>query len=182
MVSRNRTRRKSRNFAVVGGKRREVLWVPWASATVASTFGTKTVIEADLLGNYFADTGREVPKGATAVRMRGTYSLQQVGAALQQVQIALAVNVVSESDVFAESIISEIISPIWRDDRNFSFRSLETSAGGFSVETKEFPMESRAKRILGNADKLELVSHTILSTGSADVNVTASGAVLLMLP
>jgi len=181
MVSRNRTRRRSRNFAKVDGKSREVVWIPWQGAATTVVSGTQVVLETDMLGRYFADVGAEVPAGATILRIRGTYSISQTNANFTELRLTIWAVVLRESGTYGENPNLELVNPIWRDDRNFQLRSLETAAAAFSVEHKEFVIDSKAKRKLSaTADRLEL--RALSEVATADVVCRSSGVVLLMLP
>jgi len=174
-------RKRRQQFVIERGKRREVVWIPWQSASVAAAHGGQTVIEADLLANYLGDSGREVPKGSTLMRIRGTVNYRALLAA-QVVQMVTVIVRTREDEVYIEALHTEIVNPVWRDDFNYTFRSLETAAASFSAESVTRTLDSKARRIFENADKLQMISRVILSTGSNDVEVLASGVVLLMLP
>ena len=180
MASRNVTRgRAARTFVRSG---RSFVWVPFAPAVGTLTFQTQGILVADLLTNYFTDTGREIPVGTTVTRIRGTVSYQQVTAALQAIQVSVGIYVAEESSDMTEGIQAELTDPLWRDDWVGSLRTLETSAGGFSQETVTREIDSKAKRKLKNAERLQLIGRTNLSSASADLNVHAVGSILLMMP
>ncbi len=176
-------RRKSRPFtAVVRGKKRDMVWVPWQSPEITVTFENLIVLEADMLLNFFGNTGAEIAVGTTIMRIRGSY---KVSAAInvQSVQWAAVAILVREDGTFAELLESEMLHPLWRDDRNEQFLSEETAAGTFTNEDRSYVIDSKARRIIRETgQRLELAMRTSISTSSSTVAVATSGVVLLMLP
>jgi len=55
--------------------KRSTLWIPFEVSIALTTAGT-VVASADLLANYFAQTGAEVPVGATVGPVRWTAGLR----------------------------------------------------------------------------------------------------------
>ncbi len=181
MVSRPITRRRrSRGFAK---SNRQFLWVPFRTIATALTVAAgQTTLSVDLLGLYFTDTGREIPVGTTITRIRGNLLLTQVDADFQDVVVTVGLHVAEESSDYVEILTTEITDPIWRMDYVGIFRATEVSAGAFNVEGKTFPIDTKSKRKLHNAERLQLVGDLVSSTANADLNVSSTGVILLQMP
>ncbi len=177
-----RQQRSKRFTAVVGGKKRDMVWVPWQVELSTVLFQTLDVLSADMLANFFGNTGAELAVGTTIMRIRGSFLMLGV-AASQLVQGSMAMLMVREDGTFAELLMDEMLHPLWRHDINEKALLQAVGAGTFSVIPARYEIDSKAKRkVRETGERLQWLAFTSVSTSSASISVQGSGSILLMLP
>ena len=162
--------------------KRATLWLPFDVTNVLTTAGT-VVASGDLLGNYFSQTGEEVPVGTTLGPIRWTS------------QLAPAVGSVISSAFKAEMVMQlekeggratlpvpgvDIIDAPWYGQMFYNLELQETAAGVFNGAAVSERFETRAMRkVTGNGQILRIFA---VPNSNTDYNLNHIGQVFLKLP
>ncbi len=170
-------RRFTRNRGV---PKRATLWLPF-SANIALQDSGVQLQSADLLTNFFTDTGQEIPVGTTIGPIRGRVliSSQVPGASQQTIQCAIA-KVPESSWSGVPDPGNEIMDGMWYGAYYTSAWASEFAAGTFKAVSQDYLLETSAKRkITATGQELRLVA---VANSGDNTDVDVAGFVLLMLP
>ena len=174
MVRRKRT--GNRTFP-----KRATLWLPFDVSLALVTAGT-AVESGDLLGNYFSQTGEEVPVGTTLGPVRARWGLSPNVATSNdrnfKVEALMQLNREGGRATLAIPGV-DITDGMWYGQFFNTAQKWETTASTFTEGTTSGPLETKAKRkIQGNGQTLTI---TGVSNSSIDYNLNVIGHVMLML-
>jgi len=171
---------RRRRFRNTGIPKRSRLFVPFRGDVALVDSGV-AVQSADLLLNFFTDTGQEIPVGATIAGFRGTVGIfnQVVGSIQTSVQCFMA-KVPESSWSGIPDPGDEIVDAFWYGQYFTLGEVAETAAGTFAVVGQQYDVASEGKRkITATGDEVRFVA--VLDSGN-DVDVKIAGTFLLMLP
>ncbi len=163
--------------------KRATLWLPF-EATVALTTAGAVVQTPDLLGNYFGQTGEEVPIGTTLGPVRGRWSIRpDVATATDfSAHVEALMQLVPEGGRAVAPIPGvDIVDAMWYGQMFALFNEVETASGVFAVisgNDQEFVTKAMRK-VTGNGQELKISA--VLNT-SVDYDVTWLGHIMLKLP
>ena len=176
-MARTRRRTGNRTFA-----KRSTLWLPFDVFAELAVAGT-VVETGDLLGNYFSQTGEEVPVGSTLGPIRGKWGATP------------AVVTATGEDVIIEALIQlnreggratlpvpgvDITDGMWYGQLLLDWPEWEISSGTFGSRGFHEQLLTNAKRkVVGNGQTLTM---SAVSNTSVDYTIRAVGNLMLMLP
>jgi len=162
--------------------KRATLWMPFDSELAMTTAGTP-VQTSDLLGNYFAQTGAELPVGSTIGPFRGIYVLRPTVAttANDNFTAECVVQLVREGGRATDPVPGvDIMDGMWYGQIAATARFGETASGVFSQLPTEKVFESKAMRkITGNGQELRA---TAVANQNTDYSLRFIGVLLIRLP
>ena len=162
--------------------RRARLWIPFDVTNSLDTAGT-VVASVDLLANYFAQTGEEVPIGSTVGPVRWTMNARPtVDTTISSAWKAeLLMQLEKEGGRATLPVLGvDIVDAPWYGQVFYTGQLAESSSGVFtapSVSQKEHT--SAMRKITGNGQILRIFG---VSNSNVDFEVNHIGHVMLMLP
>ncbi len=163
--------------------KRATLWLPFEGTIALVTAGT-VVQSADLLGNYFGQTGAELPVGATIGPIRGRWSLRpdisSTGNVENQVE-ALMQLVPEGGRATVPTPGVDILDAMWYGQMFSLWNEVETSSGVFgTISGREEPFETKAMRKLtGNGQELKI---SAVQSSNTDYDLKFLGVIFVRLP
>ena len=180
MTTRRRRRAPSGGFRTF--PKRSTLWLPFDVSAELATPGT-AVETGDLLGNYFAQTGEEVPIGTTLGPVRGQMAIHPTTATapdrLFQLEAVMQLNREGGRATLPIPGV-DIIDAMWYGQMFYTSEAQEVSAGAFRAPTVSAELLTNAMRkVTGNGQTLTI---TAISEVANDYNFRAIGVVMLKLP
>ncbi len=176
-MARVRRRTGTRTFP-----KRATLWLPFDTVMTLATAGTP-VESGDLLGNYFSQTGEEVPIGTTVGPIRGMMTLRPtVGSVFTTaigVEAVMQLNKEGGRAVVAIPGV-DILDGMWYGQMTMTNQPSEVASGIFNQHPVERVFETNAMRkITGNGQVLIV---TGVSDSNTDYTYRVFGNLLLKLP
>jgi len=172
--------RRKRSFKTF--PKRATLWLPFDANLQLVTAGT-VVVSANLLGNYFTQTGEQVPIGTTLGPIRGEVVLTPVIATVFSTDwtVEALVQLLPEGGRAVSPIPGvDIVDAMWYGQMAANALVTETAAGVFSQLATTRPFESKAMRkVTGNAQQLLLFG---ASNDNTDYQYRVFGHIMLKLP
>ena len=146
------------------------------------TAGT-VVATSDLLGNYFSQTGEEVPIGTTIGPVRGLMTLAPTTSTTVNLdwRAELAMQLLPEGGrATLPSPGVDIIDAMWYGQAWANGILTEKSAGVFVGQSQGFDFQTKAMRkVTGNGQELTIFG---VSSAVEDYDLTWIGVLMLMLP
>ncbi len=162
--------------------KRSTLWVLFEVSLAMTTAGT-VVASADLLGNYFGQTGEEVPIGSTIGPVRGTLSLASTAGntADADYRLEMAMQMTREGGrATLPSPGTDIMDAMWYGQFSAPPIQQEISSGVFSTPaSKQELLTNAMRKITGNGQQLQIFA---VPSGNTDFTLTAIGVLMLKLP
>jgi len=162
--------------------KRATLWLPFEVTQVFVTAGAK-VVSGDLLGNYFSQTGEEVPIGTTIGPVRWTaFVTANVTTAVDpKWRAELAMQVVREGGrAVLPSPGTDIMDAMWYGQVGDLGQKLETASGVFTGRTTQYVNETKAMRkVTGNGQELKIFG---VASANTDYDIVHIGVLMLKLP
>lgn len=162
--------------------KRATLWVPFDVTASLVTAGTK-VVSNDILGNYFGQTGEEVPVGTALGPVRGIWSLAPTVATTteQNYRVEAVLQLVMEGGRAVEVTPGVDISySPWYGQFTYTGQLIEDASGTFAAPAVEKELVTKAMRkITGNGQEYQF---TAVGSGNTDFTVRWIGVVMLKLP
>ncbi len=162
--------------------RRSRLFLPFDTTIALITAGA-TVESGDMLGNYFGQTGEEVPVGTTLGPIRGVWAARPT------------VNTAFNENIAFEAVVQlnreggratlpvpgvDIIDAMWYGSLIVTEPGLEFGSGTFQQMPTVLPFETKAMRkVSGNGQTLTM---TAVADQNTDYTLRLLGTVMLMLP
>jgi len=163
--------------------KRASLWVPFEVFNNLTTAGSR-IESGDLLGNYFSQTGEEVPIGSTLGPIRWTcmFSPNADTQALEldyRAEMVMQLNREGGRATLATPGVDIIDAP-WYGVMVYTGQLIESAAGTFKAPAvaKDFRTDAMRK-VAGNGQTLTI---TAVGSGSVDMNLRHLGHVFLKLP
>ncbi len=161
--------------------KRSTLWLPFET-TIALTTAGASVESGDILGNYFGQTGEEVPIGSTIGPVRGRYGLtptvESVFDENNRVESVLQLN--REGGRATLPVPGVDIGDFMWYGQAWAQNGWEVGSGVFEASPVVMPCETKAKRkISGNGQTL---TFSATQNTNVDYTLTFLGTVLIMLP
>jgi len=175
-----RTRRRTGNRTF---PKRATLWLPFDISMAFTTAGGR-IESGDMLGNYFGQTGEEVPIGTTIGPVRGKMSLTPN--VITASNITTKMEAVMQLNKEGGRLVAatpgvDIMDGMWYGQMYVPFAEHEISAGTFGADgVGNLDFSTKAKRkITGNGQVLVVTG--VLNVND-DYNWNAIGVIMLMLP
>ena len=162
--------------------KRATLWLPFDQSMSLVTAGT-VVDSNDLLGNYFGQTGEEIPTGSTLGPIRGIQTLRPTGASTFDVGFGLeaVVQLLKEGGRATSPIPGvDIIDAMWYGQMTASQPGTESATGVFTQAIVEKPFESKAMRKVTGNGQILVVS--AVPDSNTDYTYRVLGSILVRLP
>ena len=162
--------------------KRATLWLPFET-TMQFTTAAGKVASGDLLGNYFSQTGEEVPIGTTLGPVRATAYLSALVATVndRKYRLECAMQLVPEGGrATLPSPGTDIIDSMWYGQIGETNNLLEAASGVFQVATLAHPVVTKAMRkVTGNGQELVMFG---IPNSNVDYTLDVIGVVMLKLP
>ena len=161
--------------------KRSGLWVPFDVSASLVTAGT-VVTTGDLLGNYFGQTGEEVPVGSTISSVRGRWQMSPASAAVDRdAKVEAVMQLLPEGGRSTDPVPGvDIIDAMWYGQMFYTGHLLESAAGVFSPNSVDQVFETKAMRkVTGNGQVLVISAVCNVST---DFDMNWIGNLFLKLP
>ena len=162
--------------------KRSTLWLPFEGTISMVTAGT-VVASGDLLGNYFGQTGEEMPVGATLGPIRGRW------------RAVPTVNTSTDDSAHVEALMQlvpeggratlpvpgvDIVDAMWYGQLQFLAPEWEASSGVFQGPGVDAEFLTNAMRkVTGNGQELKVYA---VSSTNVDITVKILGMILVKLP
>ena len=161
--------------------KRAALWVPFD--VVISLTDTSRIESGDLLGNYFGQTGAEVPTGATIGPIRGRWSMRPTTSTsfsvANHIELVLQLNREGGRSVLPVPGV-DIMDAMWYGQAFMDGLVAEVSAGVFNQMQVGHDFSTKAMRkITGNGQTLTV---TAIQDTNTDYSLNFIGNVFLKLP
>ena len=163
--------------------KRSTLWVPFETTIELTTAGTVVQAATGLLGNYFAQTGEEVPIGSTVGPIRGIWTLSPlVGGTIDRAyRVEALLQLLPEGGRATLAVPGvDIVDAMWYGQFAFTGQNLEASSGVFVAPTAVKDFVTKAKRkVTGNGQELRVVA---VGSSNTDYTLVFLGHIMVMLP
>ena len=162
--------------------KRATLWLPFDTSVALTTAGT-VVASGDLLGQYFGQTGEEVPIGTTIGPVRGTMRQRPTvtGTTDSTFFTEMAMQLLPEGGrATLPSPGTDIIDGMWYGQLMNIAVTQETGSGVFGADGIVAPFVTNAMRkVTGNGQEL-----TVFAVPNTNVDHTVNflGVLMLKLP
>ena len=176
-MARSRKRTGNKTFP-----KRATLWLPFDVSLSMTTAGS-IVESGDLLGNYFGQTGAEIPVGATVGPIRGRWVLEPQALATfdGSGQVEAVLQLLKEGGRAVSPVPGvDIIDAMWYGQAFFEGRIVEISAGVFNQQQHSMPFETRAMRKITGNGQILVVSAVDETNTNYDIRVL--GNIFVRLP
>jgi len=162
--------------------KRSTLWLPFDEGITLVSAGA-VVASPDLLSNYFAQTGEEVPIGTTIGPVRGRWSLRPlVASAFSRTYGVFALMQLLPEGGRATLPVPgvDIVDAMWYGHQNWTTQSWEVANTVFEggMVDQEFTTKAMRK-VSGNGQELTVFA---VSTSAVDYFMEFHGVVMLKLP
>ncbi len=161
--------------------RRSRFFLPFDVSNDMTDAGS-VVASGDLLGNYFSQTGEEIPIGTTIGPVRWTSRLiPNVLTSISTVQLEAVMQLEREGGRATLPVPGvDIMDAMWYGQMFYEGQLLESAASVFSARAQSKDFETKSMRkITGNGQILRIF--TVLDSNT-DFNFDSIGTVMIMLP
>ncbi len=162
--------------------KRATLWLPF-DISIAMTVAGTVVESGDMLGNYFAQTGEEVPVGATLGPVRGSYLLFPTTPGsvdrICSVEAVMQLNREGGRAILPVGGV-DIVDAMWYGSIFWASQAWEVASGNFQGGGTRGDFSTKAMRkVTGNGQTLTVSAN---DNTSVDFTMRMIGNTLLRLP